>query len=263
MKDCFAASAALSCAVSLTDDAMPYPRLCAHRGFGGPENSLVSLAGAVALGAQEIEFDIWVTRDGEIVACHDPDLERLSTGTGKVYEHTYAQLLELDFGIKYAPEYAGLRIPTFEDILRKLARRAVMNIHIKTPKGVVDYPRAALEKIIALIDKYDCRRHVYFMCGNDAVLAMAQEMAPDICRCVGAGTEPNNMVERALRYGCKKIQLFKGKSDMAQIEKALANGIICNLYRSDEPDEAQQFLDMGIHTILTNEYSRLSHLTKK
>ena len=260
MKDCIADP---SRTVSLTDAAMPYPRLCAHRGFGGPENSLVSLASAVDLGAEEIEFDIWVTRDGEIVACHDADLERLSTGTGKVYEHTCAQLLELDFGIKYAPEYAGLRIPTLEDILQKLACRAVMNIHIKTPKGAVDYPRAAMEKIIALIDKYDCRRHVYFMCGNDAVLAMAQEMAPDICRCVGAGTEPTNMVERALRYGCKKIQLFKGKSDMAQIEKALANGIICNLYRSDEPDEAQQFLDMGIHTILTNEYSRLSHLTKK
>ena len=55
------------------------------RGFGGPENSLVSLAGAVALGAQEIEFDIWVTRDGEIV--HEKCLplglvmdERIATG---------------------------------------------------------------------------------------------------------------------------------------------------------------------------------------
>ena len=249
-------------AIAQYDSIMPYPRLCAHRGFGGPENSLASLATAVALGAQEIEFDIWVTKDGELVACHDANLERLSNGTGKIYEHTYQELLELDFGIKHDPGYTGLRLPTFEEVLQKLACHAVMNIHIKTPKNAVEYPREAMAKLIALIDKYDCRKHVYFMSGNDAVLALAQEMAPDICRCVGAGTEPSDMVARALRYNCKKIQLFKGKSDMSQIEQAHANGLICNLYWSDDPEEAQKYLDMGIHTILTNQYQRLSHLIK-
>ena len=55
------------------DKYMPYPRLCAHRGLSSilPENTMVSFGAAIALGASEIEFDLWVTTDGELVSCHD------------------------------------------------------------------------------------------------------------------------------------------------------------------------------------------------
>ena len=53
------------------DDRMSYPRLCAHRGFNtvAPENSMPAFGAAVALGAEEIEFDIWSTKDGVLVSC--------------------------------------------------------------------------------------------------------------------------------------------------------------------------------------------------
>ena len=49
-----------------TDATMPYPRVCAHRGFNtiAPENSLPAYGAAVAMGAEEIEFDLWFTKDG-------------------------------------------------------------------------------------------------------------------------------------------------------------------------------------------------------
>lgn len=79
---------------------MPYPRLCAHRGFNtvAPENSLPAYGAAVALGAEEIEFDLWSTKDGVIVSCHDSTLDRVSDGTGVISDHTYEELLQLDFG---------------------------------------------------------------------------------------------------------------------------------------------------------------------
>ncbi|MBR4755828.1 MAG: hypothetical protein IK076_02700, partial [Bacteroidales bacterium] len=83
-------------------DEAPAKRLCAHRGFSAvaPENSLAALGAAVALGAAEVEFDLWWTHDGEIVSIHDATLDRVSDGTGHVYEKTYKELLEYDFGIK-------------------------------------------------------------------------------------------------------------------------------------------------------------------
>ena len=161
---------------------------------------------AIALGAQEIEFDLWYTRDGHIVSAHDKKLSRVSDGDGLIYEHTLDELYALDFGTKFNERFAGLKIVTFEEILKKFACHAVMNIHIKTPDNDSDYDIRHLEKIIELIDKYDCRRHVYFMCGNDKVLKMARELAPDICRCQGAGDRPWDIVERAVENGCQKVQ---------------------------------------------------------
>ena len=47
------------------DEIMPYPRVCAHRGFNtvAPENSLPAFGAAVAMGAEEIEFDLWFTKE--------------------------------------------------------------------------------------------------------------------------------------------------------------------------------------------------------
>ena len=137
---------------------MPYPRICAHRGFNtiAPENSMPAFGAAVALGAEEIEFDLWYTKDGEVVSIHDPDLERVSDGKGKVFEHTYEELLKYDFGIKHSEEFKGLKIIKFEEILKKFACHVIMNIHVKTVDNDCFYDEELLKKIIRLIEKYDC-----------------------------------------------------------------------------------------------------------
>ena len=242
------------------DRWMGYPRVCAHRGFNtvAPENSMPAFGAAVAMGAEEIEFDLWVTADGEIVSLHDSTLERVSDGTGKVYEHTYEELLSYDFGIKRGEEFRGMRILRAEDIFRKFAGQTVMNIHLKTAKGQEEYDPVALKKLVDLIERYDCLGHVYFMCGVDGVLAQLQRDYPQVCRCCGGGKAPWEIVERAIRYGCKKVQLFKPYFNQEMIDRAHANGIACNVFWSDDPEETERFLDMGIDTILTNDYNRIA-----
>ncbi len=252
-------------AIVKPDDIMPYPRICAHRGFNtvAPENSMPAFGAAVAMGAEEIEFDVWVTKDGEIVSCHDEKLDRVSTGVGNIYDYTYEELLKFDFGVKYSERFRGLKILKFEEILKKFACHTIMNIHIKTVNNQCEYDPEVLEKIVALIDKYDCRKYVYFMSGNDNFLRLAKEMAPDICRCVGAGDAPWEMVERAIKYDCKKIQLFKGKFDQKMVDRAHESGIICNVFWSDNEEEAREYLAMGIDTILTNDYNLISQVIKR
>ena len=244
---------------------MPYPRVCAHRGFNtiAPENSLPAFGAAVAMGADEIEFDIWSTKDGALVSCHDDTLERVSNGSGRIYEHTLSELQQLDFGCKYGEKFAGMRIATFEDILKKLAGQTIMNIHVKI--WDCRFEKDMLEEIVALIRKYDCQRHVYFMTNNDDMIRKAQEYAPDIACCVGwdGNKAPLSMVERALKLGTKKIQLFKPYFTKETVDVAHANGILCNVFWSDDRDETQEFLDMGIDTILTNDYNLISQIVKK
>ena len=242
------------------DRWMKYPRVCAHREFNtiAPENSMPAYGAAVAMGAEEIEFDLWPTKDGEIVSLHDSTLDRVSTGTGKVWDYTYQELLAFDFGIRHSNAFKGLKILRFDEILSKFACHTIMNIHVKTRDNDHPYDEALLKKIIALIEQYDCVEHSYIMSGNDHLLRQLGEIAPHIHRCVGGGNEPWKIVDRAIEMKCEKVQLFKPYFDQAMIGKAKQHGIVTNVFWSDDAEETKRFLDMGIDVILTNDYQSIS-----
>ena len=246
----------------------PFPesadkRLCAHRGFSSvaPENSLAALGAAVALGAAEVEFDLWWTKDGEIVSIHDATLDRVSDGTGKVYEKTYQELLNYDFGIKGGEHFKGLKILKFEDILKKLSCHTIMNIHLKSLKDQ-PWDKANLQKVLDLIFAYDAQDHVYFMTENGVLQDQLAEMAPKIPRCMGY-SEGHDIVDEALKHKCVMVQLFKPYFDQATIDRAKANGLRCNVFWADDPEEARKFFEMGIDTILTNDYQVIADATGK
>ena len=247
------------------ENQMPYPRICAHRGFSAvlPENSMPAFGAAIALGAQEIEFDLWPTKDDEIVSIHDPTLERVSTGAGNVRDHTLDELMQYDFGIKHGEEFTGLRIVKFEEILKQFAGQCIMNIHVKPLSFEVAYPRHLMEKIVSLVRKYECERHAYFMLESDIDIAEWRKFAPDIPVCVGNRMDRSfEIVNRAIELGAQKVQLFKPYFNQEMIDKAHAHGILCNVFWSDDPEEAKEFLKMGIDTILTNDYLRVSQILR-
>ncbi len=247
----------------LSERRMPYPRICAHRGFNtvAPENSMPAYGAAVAMGAEEIEFDVWSTKDNVLVSCHDDTLDRVSDGSGKIYEKTYAELLELDFGIKRGEKFSGLKIPTFEEILSKFSGRVIMNIHMKIWDCRME---DKIEEVVRLVRKYDAQNYSYFMTTNDEVAEKVMKYAPDIGVCLGWNGNPDkmSMVERAIKLGAKKIQLFKPYFNEETVKKAHENGIRCNVFWADDPKEAKAYLDMGIDTILTNDYNLVSQVIK-
>ncbi len=235
------------------DDDTPYPRLCAHRGFNtvAPENSMPAFGAAVALGAQEIEFDLRTTKDGVIVSIHDYILDRVSDGVGHVEHYTYEELLKFDFGAKFGEKFKGLRIIKFEEILQKFAGRVIMNIHVKlweNPK--FDWK---IKEIADLIHQYDCEKYVYFMGMADGIKQM-KAYAPHLKCCMSSAPDPWAIVDRAIEVGAEKVQMYKPNFNKEMIDKAHAHGIKCNVFWSDDPEEAIKFLEMGIDCILTNDY---------
>ena len=82
------------------------------------------------------------------------------------------------------------------------------------------------------------------------------EVAPEIPRCMGAGPDPSKMdvVEKAIKYRCAKLQFMKPYLNKEMVEKAHANGIVCNVFWSDDPAETAEYLALGVDTILSNHY---------
>ena len=245
--------------VTLPDSVMKYPRLCAHRGFSpvSDENTMPAFGAAVALGADEIEFDLWTTKDGVLVSCHDSTLDRVSDGVGKIFDYTYEELLNFDFGKKHSEKLTGLKICTFEEILKKFAARVIMNIHVKIWDA--DFKDDKLAEMVELIRRYDCEKYVYFMTANDRMIRKAMEYAPDIPVCVGwdGNDDPMSMVNRAVALGAYKIQLFRPYFNAETVKAAHEKGILCNVFWADDIKDAEEYLDMGIDCILTNNFLAL------
>ena len=103
-----------------------------HRGDNKnyPENTMPAYESSLRLGADYIEVDVRTTSDGFLVAIHDETLDRTTNGTGLVSAHTLAEIRALDAGGWFAPEFAGLQVPLFEDVVALVAGMAGRGIYV-------------------------------------------------------------------------------------------------------------------------------------
>ncbi len=101
------------------------PMLVGHRGLlrHAPENTMPAFATCVELGIG-FELDLYSTRDDQLVVIHDGNLHRTTNGPDRsVREFTVAELKAFDAGSWFHPSFAGVRIPTFEEVLTMVSRR--------------------------------------------------------------------------------------------------------------------------------------------
>lgn len=89
--------------------ATPRPLVYAHRGGAAlrPENTLLAFDHGLALGADGLEFDVQLSRDGIVVVHHDTTLERTTDGRGAVRHYTAQELGQLDAGYWFQPDREG------------------------------------------------------------------------------------------------------------------------------------------------------------
>ena len=105
----------------------------AHRGASSyaPENTFAAFDLAIRMGARHIELDVEATMDGHIVVIHDDTVDRTTDGSGLVTGHTLEALQALDAGSWFGQEFAGERIPRFDEVLRRYKGRVHLHTEIK------------------------------------------------------------------------------------------------------------------------------------
>ena len=155
------------------------PTVMAHRGLSAdaPENTLYAFSDAISVGADFIELDVQQTKDGVLVVMHDSNLKR-TTGVNKdIWDVNYADIQDLDAGSWFDPAYANARIPTLEETLQFVDKRAKLNIEIKPTKHGSD----TLEQDVAnLITEYHYTDACYVTSFSYGSLKKVKEVNPDI-----------------------------------------------------------------------------------
>ena len=155
------------------------PTVMAHRELSAdaPENTLYAFSDAISVGADFIELDVQQTRDGVLVVMHDSNLKR-TTGVNKdIWDVDYADIQDLDAGSWFDPAYANARIPTLEETLQFVDKRAKLNIEIKPTKHGSD----TLEQDVAeLITRYQYTDACYVTSFSYGSLKKVKEANPEI-----------------------------------------------------------------------------------
>lgn len=152
--------------------------ICGHRGASGyaPENTLEAFALAAEQGADSVELDVHLTRDGELLVAHDETIERVSDGTGLIADLTLAQLKKFNFN-KLHPEYENAKAPTLGEVYELLKPLGLqVNVELKT--GVNPYPGIE-EKCLELAAKMGMEDKVLYSSFNHMSLERIKALNPD------------------------------------------------------------------------------------
>lgn len=134
--------------------------VAAHRGWPDkyPENTMESFRAAEALGVDQLEFDVHVTKDNELVIIHDPAVDRTTDGTGLVCEKTLAELKQLDAGSFKGPEFAGCRIPTLIEFMEfvKDNKTITLDVELKEypTEGREELAYSVCDRVLQIMDDY-------------------------------------------------------------------------------------------------------------
>ncbi|HLF25296.1 MAG TPA: glycerophosphodiester phosphodiesterase family protein [Anaerolineae bacterium] len=119
----------------LTIPGRPKPYVMAHRGnsVAAPENTRAAFRRAFDDGADILETDLHVTRDGVCVCIHDATLDRTTDGRGAVADLTLAEIKRYSAGYG-RPEFAAEHVPALDELLSILPPSVFLALELKTDR---------------------------------------------------------------------------------------------------------------------------------
>ncbi len=224
----------------------------AHRGASGyaPENTLEAFALADKMNADGIELDVQLTKDGQLVVCHDEMIDRTSNGKGFIKDYTLAQLKELNFN-NHNESYAECKIPTLEEVLELVKpTKMVINIELKT--GIFEYDGIE-EKTIELVKKHDMQDRIIYSSFNHYSIKKILELEP-IADCGLLHTDCIvDIADYACKLGAKNLHpAFYFLQHKDYYKEALSNNLKVNAWTINDEQYIQAALQLKINAIITN-----------
>jgi glycerophosphoryl diester phosphodiesterase len=241
----------------------PRPLVFAHRGGGAlaPENKLSAFDNAAALGADGLELDVRLSRDGVVVVHHDPTLDRTTDLSGPLAARTAEDLARADAGFRFARDGrrpfagAGIGVPRLEDVIARYRNcRIIVELKVNTAAlaaGVVD-----------IVRRLDAVERVCLGSFGLRALRAARALAPEI-----ATSAAREEVRWALYrswcrwpvartgYGGYQVPEFAGATRVVSppfIEHAHRAGLSVQVWTVDSPDAAARLVSWGVDGLITD-----------
>ena len=157
------------------------PLIIAHRGDveSAPENTLEAFLGALEKGADGVEMDVRLTKEGRVVVMHDRRIDRTTNGKGPVGTHTLAELKSLDAGFWFDPKFKEAAVPTLDEAFEALPSDFLMVVELKVRGWGVKPLVSGTVEVIRRFKRWESTLVTSF---NPVALLVLRLMEPNIRR---------------------------------------------------------------------------------
>ena len=224
------------------------PIITSHAACKGhaPENTLAGVRAAIALGADAIEIDVHLTRDGVPVLIHDETVDRTTDGTGAIAEMSLRLARRLNAG-------GGERIPTLREMLDEAAGHVLVVLEIK-PRGIEKEVLAVVRRAKAL-DR--CAVHSF----RPKVVQQVRSLEPKMpCSLLTGGQEVRDwpkLFSFALSLGAQGIAPRHDVITPELVRAAHLRELRCSTWTVDREVDARRVYRSGVDAITTDHPDRV------
>lgn len=234
-----------------------------HRGASAyaPDNTRAAFELAVKMGADGVETDIHLTKDGIPVIQHNYEIDRNSNGHGCVEKMTYEELLKYDFGSWKGEEFKGEKILTLDECL-EIADKGMRLINLEL-KETINKESAIVEATIEAVKKYKMVDRVLISSFDHELLKKTQLLCPEIL--TGALYDEAEVKQSNIGEILKDAPKYVSElgCDFANphvdylleeglVGKFTEKGIGVAVWTVDKPYIAKQCVEHGVKCIISN-----------
>ena len=238
---------------------MAKTKIWAHRGASGwdkqyaPENTMPAFEKAAQMGADGIETDVQLTKDGVLVLCHDESIERVSDGTGWIKDYTFKELRGFSFS-KTHPEFGKVEIPTLQDLLYFLQDNDLeLNLELKS--GALYY-EGLEERTADLVHEMGMEERVIYSSFNHyslmKAIAYCREKSYQARFGVLTGAPIGFAPEYVKKIGADAYHPAAGGLLDGEVANCHAHGLKIHIWTVDMKSEIKRWSDLGADAIITD-----------
>jgi glycerophosphoryl diester phosphodiesterase len=234
---------------------MGTPWVVAHRGGSGyaPENTMAAFRRAVELGATFIETDLRMSRDAQLVAMHDAEVNRTTNGRGPVNQLTLAELRALDAGSWFGAEFAGEHIPTLDEVLT-FAREADVVFYLELKS---DATWGVEHALVAALRKAREAARTVVLSFDPAILAAVHRLDASLMTGLVVDSAARDVVSRATQVGARQLAPRSDRVTRDLVEQAHGQGLPVVTWTVNDPGRMRALIAAGVDGIMTDYPDRL------
>jgi glycerophosphoryl diester phosphodiesterase len=233
------------------------PYIIAHRGDSAtrPENTLASFRRALEVGADLVELDVQLSKDGHAVVIHDGTLDRTTDGTGKVGELSLAELRKFSAGYpeKFNREFAKERIPSLAEVLLLIRGKARVMIEIKKESVAASDEDGIEAKVVGDVMQAGMADDVAIISFERRALVRCARLGHEILRGpLFYRSEVDEVIAGAREVDAAFVMPEKGMINDALADAAHAARIKVATWVVDDPDELRSLMRFDLYGVGTN-----------
>jgi len=228
------------------------PIIYAHRGASGqyPENTMEAFQAAVKKRAHGIELDVQLTKDDKLAVIHDHILDRTTSGSGFVRNHTMEELRKYRADKDSSLHLPRARIPALREVFQRFAQSPIrFSIEMKN----LLFPQPQLEeKLIEMIRRFQLTERTVISSFNFDSLSRIKELDPfqsTALLYVGALKSP---WEIATRYQADELHVPYDQLSPELVAQAHAHDYPVIVWTVNSEGKIRESLAMGVDGIITN-----------